>query len=192
MKRRRIRLLPMLSVLLLSLVIAVAVSAATIKSPYEAFKAAHPEIGGLGHEEAVVYFVNSEGELLKGARITQGRKDGIYYVPWELLFEPLLPKGTSKIYLIHNHPSGNPVLSDPDIELGSFWAQEAASRGLDMDLLAITNSNGYTSLQETGRILSPEELGDKGSNYLSYVVQPGLKILGSGFTKVFADNAASK
>ncbi len=163
--------------------------AMAIRSPYDAYQITWPEIGALPHEEAIVLFADQEGQLLKQARVTQHQKGGIYYVPWELLIDPLMPKNTSSIYLVHNHPSGNPTLSQPDIELGSFWTYEALQKGIQFDLLAITANNGYTSLVETGRLLSKEELTQSNSGYLSYVVRPGIKILGSGFAKIFADSA---
>ncbi|MBO8126059.1 MAG: JAB domain-containing protein [Firmicutes bacterium] len=180
----------LITILLTTIIISgytLAASAATINSARDAYEKAFPEIAGLRHEEAIVYFTDAAGEILKESRITQHRKGGIYYVPWELLFGPLLPDGAAAIYLVHNHPSGNPALSGPDIELGSFWAHRAKEIGVTLDLLAITEHNGYTSLLESGQLLSPDQLDERRSNYLSYVIQPGLKILGSGFTKVFAD-----
>ena len=168
------------------------VFAATINSPFDAYQKAHPDIASLAHEEAIVFFTDVQGLILKEARVSQQRKGGIYYVPWELIFGSLLPENTAMIYLVHNHPSGNPNLSEPDIELGSFWAQEAATRGLTLDLLAITNVNGYSSLRESQLTLSPEQLSERKTGYISYVVRPGLKILGSGFAKVFADNTTAK
>lgn len=188
--RQKRSLIIMLTTLFLCL-ISLSVCAAAINSPFDAYQRAHPEIAALPHEEAIVFFTDVQGEILKEARVTQQRKGGIYYVPWELIFGPLLPENTVMIYLVHNHPSGNPNLSEPDIELGSFWAQEAASRGITLDLLAITNFNGYSSLHESQLMLSPEQLNERKTGYLSYVVRPGLKILGSGFVKVFADNTTT-
>lgn len=187
MKSTKLRTVLILSAILLFGTITT--FAMTIRSPYDAYQLTWPEIGNLPHEEAIVLFADQDGQLLKQARITQHQKGGIYYVPWELLIDPLMPKNTAAIYLVHNHPSGNPTLSRPDIELGSFWTYEALQKGIQFDLLAITANNGFTSLVETGQLISKEELTQSNSGYLSYVVRPSIKILGSGFAKIFADSA---
>lgn len=128
------------------------VSQVRVKGPAEARALAYPALGRLPYEAARAYFVAADGTVLKTAVATQRLRHGVYYVPWEIVFADLTPWGTHRIYLVHNHPGGNPALSAYDVRLGSFWATRAAREGIAFDLLAVTPAGEYTSLRESGQL----------------------------------------
>ncbi|MDI6870883.1 MAG: JAB domain-containing protein [Bacillota bacterium] len=140
---------------------------------------AHPALGTLPYEEARVYFVAEDGTVLKTAAVTQRLRHGVYYIPWELAFGDRTPAGTRRIYLVHNHPGGNPALSESDIRLGSFWAARAAEEGIALDLLAITPSGDYTSLHESGQLRPVPKGLATALDYAGYVLAPGVQMAGS-------------
>lgn len=145
----------------------------------DAWNAAYPALGALPHEEARVYFAAADGSVLKVAAVTQRLPHGLYYIPWELVFGDFTPPGTRRIYLVHNHPGGNPALSDADVRLGSFWAARAAGEGITLDLLALTRSGEYTSLRESGQ-LQPVPKGLRTAlTYAGYVLAPGVEMAGA-------------
>lgn len=175
----------LLAVLTLSLsLVEVAQAAARTASPRliqaaDARNLALPAIGSLAYEEARVYFVGANGSVLKTASVTQRLRRGLYYIPWELAFGDRAPAGTRRIYLVHNHPGGNPALSESDVKLGSFWAARAAEEGIFLDLLAITRTGEYTSLQESGQVEQVPSGLRAALEYAGYVLAPGVQMAGS-------------
>ncbi|MGE5508094.1 MAG: JAB domain-containing protein [Chitinophagales bacterium] len=140
---------------------------------------AYPAIGTLRYEEARAFFVDGQGRVLKTTAVTQRMQHGVYVIPWELAFGDRAPAGTRRVYLVHNHPGGNPELSEADIRLGSFWAARAADEGITLDLLAITAQGDYTSLQESGLVRPVPKGVAAALEYAGYVVAPGVQMAGS-------------
>lgn len=153
-------------------------------SAAEARDLAQPGLGDLAHEEARVYFVADDGAVLKVATVTQKLAHGVYYIPWELAFGDRTPEGTARIYLVHNHPGGNPQLSEGDIRMGSFWAARAAAEGIYLDLLAITRTGEYTSLQESGQLRPVPKGLAAAFAYAGYLIAPGVQMAGSRLAEV--------
>jgi hypothetical protein len=145
----------------------------------DARDAAYAEIGRLAYEEARVYFVAGDGTVLKVAAVTQRLQHGVYYTPWELAFGDRAPAGTRRIYMVHNHPGGNPQLSEADVRLGSFWATRAAEEGITLDLLALTRTGEYTSLRESGQLRRVPSGLAAALDYAGYVLAPGVQMAGS-------------
>ncbi|HHW14038.1 MAG TPA: hypothetical protein GXX28_03775 [Firmicutes bacterium] len=159
-----------------------------LKGPADARALAYPALGRLPYEETRAYFVAGDGTVLKTAAATQRLRHGVYYVPWELAFANLTPRGTRRIYLVHNHPGGDPTLSAYDVRLGSFWAAWAAREGISFDLLALTPTGEYTSLRESGQLQPASQGWALVRDYAGYVGGPlvrmaevGLRELGSAF-----------
>lgn len=140
---------------------------------------AYPALGDLSHEEARVYFAAEDGTVLKEAAVTQKMRHGVYYIPWELAFGDRTPAGTARIYLVHNHPGGNPQLSESDVRMGSFWAARAAGEGIVLDLVALTRQGGYTSLREGGHLRPVPKGFAAAVEYAGYVLAPGVQMAGS-------------
>jgi DNA repair protein RadC len=145
----------------------------------EAGNLALAEIGSLSYEEARVYFVAGDGRVLKVAAVTQRLRHGVYYIPWELAFGDRTPAGTRRIYLVHNHPGGNPELSEADVRLGSFWAARAAEEGIELDLLAITPAGEYRSLRESGQLRPVPEGLEAALDWAGFLLAPGVKMAGA-------------
>ncbi len=136
-------------------------------------------LGSLPYEEARVYFVGGDGTVLKVAAVTQRLRHGVYYIPWELAFGDRTPAGTRRIYMVHNHPGGNPELSEADVRLGSFWAARATEEGIELDLLAITPAGEYTSLRESGQLRPVVQGLVAALDYAGFLLAPGVQMAGS-------------
>ncbi|MGE5553141.1 MAG: JAB domain-containing protein [Betaproteobacteria bacterium] len=156
-----------------------AAGGARLERASDAAGLAHAAIGSLPYEEARVYFVAGDGTVLKEAGVTQRLRHGVYYIPWELAFGDQTPAGTRRIYMVHNHPGGNPALSESDVRLGSFWAARAAEEGIELDLVAITSAGEYASLRESGQFRPVPKGLAAAVDYAGYVLAPGVQMVGS-------------
>lgn len=162
----------------------VAAAEARLLGAADARDLAYPSIGTLEYEGARVFFVDAAGQVLKTTAVTQKMQHGVYVIPWELAFGDRTPAGTAKVYLVHNHPGGNPNLSEADIRLGSFWAARALDEGIVLDLLAITEQGDYTSLQESGQVRPVPQGVAAALDYAGYVLAPGVQMAGSRLADV--------
>jgi len=73
-------------------------------------------------------------------------------VDLRILFAPLIAAGAARFFVIHNHPSGNPLQSPEDV--GFTRRLENAGALLGMALLdhVIIGDEGYISLRDAGYI----------------------------------------
>ena len=108
----------------------------------------------------VVFMLNTRRNLMCWNLVTLGILDSCLFHPREI-YRAAVVAGASGIVIAHNHPSGDPTPSDPDIRMTRDLAQ--AGRTLKIDLLdhvvigepAIDPCRtGYRSLRELGYIHS--------------------------------------
>lgn len=182
--QRKVRTGRLLLALIMIGILLLALTAGYAREPQftgasDAVSFAYGLIGHLNYEEAKVLFVDEGGNLLKVASVTQKLRSGIYYIPWELALGGRAPDGTAKVFMIHNHPGGNPELSEADVELGSFWASKAAEQGISLDLIALTRTGEYTSLRESGQLRPAPQGIEAIWQYAGYVLQPGAGMVGA-------------
>lgn len=65
------------------------------------------------------------------------------------VYKPAILLNSFGIVTFHNHPSGNPIPSEEDIEIAKRLDSAGDTLGIDMlDFLVVTYGEGYTSLRE--------------------------------------------
>lgn len=133
----------------------------TVLSPHAAVAMVVPHLTAddgscLDHERIVVLALGSGGRVLDIVTLTTGSNrhcivDSAQVYRWTLTRQwPV-----TSIILAHNHPSGDPTPSQPDVEVTRRVAQAGNMLGIALlDHLVIGSSGRYTSLAERGDIPS--------------------------------------
>ncbi|MBO4541014.1 MAG: hypothetical protein J5736_03470, partial [Bacilli bacterium] len=87
------------------------------------------------------------GEILHEKIVYRGTRKGMLYAEADLLGELLLEKANS-YYLIHNHPSGNPLPSDGDIRATTSLSEKSKELGIRMIDHVVVGHDDYFSFRE--------------------------------------------
>lgn len=117
-----------------------------------------PEIAGLEVEKFWVLCLNRRNRLLKQVELTSGTAHATLAHPREV-FRIAVREGASAIICAHNHPSGDPTPSAPDVTITRLLRD--AARTVDIALIdhvilgrasADPAGKGYYSFREAGVI----------------------------------------
>lgn len=110
-----------------------------------------PKMAHLEEEHLVAIYLNSRRRILKTKTLFIGSLNESIIHSREI-FKIALEEGASGIILVHNHPSGEPIPSDADIE--STKDIHKAGMLMDIPLLdhIIIGDNSHWSLKENGLI----------------------------------------
>jgi DNA repair protein RadC len=115
-----------------------------------------PHASGLQVEKFWVLCLNRKSRLLKRVEITSGTATSALAHPREV-FRAAIREAASAVVCVHNHPSGDPAPSAPDMQV-TRQLREAA-KAVDIDLLdhvilgrvaADPVGRGYFSFREAG------------------------------------------
>ena len=87
------------------------------------------------------------GDILHEKMIYRGTKKGMLFAEADVLGELLLEKA-SAYYLIHNHPSGNPLPSDGDIRATASLSEKSKELGIRMLDHVVVGQDDYFSFAE--------------------------------------------
>jgi DNA repair protein RadC len=118
----------------------------------------HPIAAGLEVEKFWVLCLNRRNRLLKRVELTSGTANATLAHPREV-FRIAVREGASAIVCAHNHPSGDPTPSAPDVQITRLLRE--AARTIDIALLdhlilgrplADPTGKGYYSFRESGVI----------------------------------------
>jgi len=117
-----------------------------------------PQIAGLSIEKFWVLCLNRKNRLLKQVEVTSGTATSSLAHPREV-FREAIRHGASAVICVHNHPSGDPAPSGPDVQV-TRQLREAA-RAVDIMLLdhiilgrasADPRGTGYFSFRASGML----------------------------------------
>lgn len=117
-----------------------------------------PFVTGLEVEKFWVLCLNRKNRLLKRVEITSGTATAALAHPREV-FRTAVRESASAIVCVHNHPSGDPAPSAPDLQV-TRQLREAA-RAVDIDLIdhliigrpgADPTGRGFFSFREAGML----------------------------------------
>ena len=102
-------------------------------------------------EEFKILLLNTGNRLLGIYQVSAGGIDSTP-VDAKVIFTAALKANASALILVHNHPSGNLIPSDPDILLTKKIEQ--AAKLLDIYILdhLIISPDGYYSFKDSGRL----------------------------------------
>ena len=86
-----------------------------IKEPIDGYNLVKDKLMFEQHEKVIILCLNSRLEVMKEKTVFVG-SNNISIISGRELFKEALICGSSRIMVIHNHPSGNPTPSPEDIE----------------------------------------------------------------------------
>ena len=125
--------------------------ASTISSSAEAFQLVRSRLSNLIHEEFWIMIMNRANKLISMQRISSGGVSGTV-VDAKLVFLKLIQFSASSAIFVHNHPSGNLIPSQADIQLTNKLVQ--AGQTLDIVILdhLIVSDEAYYSFADEGML----------------------------------------
>jgi DNA repair protein RadC len=103
-----------------------------ISSSKDAYTVLYGDLTDLPHEEFWVLFLNRAHRVVKKKRISEGGVSGTVADP-KIIFKMALEELASGIIVAHNHPSGNLLASQSDIDLTKKLKE--AGKFLEIQLL---------------------------------------------------------
>ena len=123
----------------------------TITSSNDVVDIMRPQLNGLKYEECWAIYLTNSNRIIEQHRISQGGIQATV-VDSRLVVKRALELLATRIILVHNHPSGNAVPSQADIEL---TAKVKEATGLfDIQLLdhIIVSSTDSYSFKSSGKL----------------------------------------
>ena len=102
-------------------------------------------------EQFRVLFLDRKNQLIADERQQKGTVDHTPAYPREVV-KRALELGASAVVLVHNHPSGDPTPSAPDIEMTRAIASAAEALGIALHDHLIVARSGETSFRGLGLI----------------------------------------
>ena len=108
------------------------ISRTPLSTPRMAYEVIITQLKGLRHEECWVLLLNRGNFLVSKARISTG-SDRMTVIDTKTIIRLALECSASGIILVHNHPSGNPRPSPPDIRQTGLLHE--AAKTFDISLL---------------------------------------------------------
>ena len=126
-------------------------SAKRISSPEEVAHFLRVELGGKQRECLMVLYLSDSNRLLYHSIITEGTVNRTPLYPREILRQSITYNATGLI-IVHNHPDGQPVPSDRDLEMTAKLEEVAAPLGIKLlDHMIVTGHQAYSI--KTGKLL---------------------------------------
>lgn len=116
-----------------------------IKSPKDIAKILSDEMKHLKTERLKLVILNNSNEILKIQNITEGNSNMAIADAKSILTE-VIKMQAPKIILLHNHPSGNLMPSDNDINFTKKIKQACEILGIQLLDHVIIAGNDYTSI----------------------------------------------
>ena len=106
-------------------------------------------VPGETREHFVMYCLNSKLRLISEHVISIGSIDSAPVHPREV-FAPAIKKGAAAIVVAHNHPSGDPTPSQPDIDVTRRLKEASAILGIKLQDHVIVGSYADVSMRQEG------------------------------------------
>lgn len=123
----------------------------SISSPQEVMQFVRVQLGAKQRESLMALYLSDSKHLLHHSIITEGTVDRTAFYPREILRQGLLYNATDLI-IVHNHPDGQPVPSDRDLEMTKKLEDVASPLGIRLlDHMVVTRQHAYSI--KTGKLL---------------------------------------
>lgn len=115
-----------------------------------------PVVAGLEVEKFWVLCLNRKNRLIKQVEVSSGIATAALAHPREV-FRPAIREAATAVVCVHNHPSGDPTPSAPDVNVTRLLRE--ASKAVDIELIdhvivgrpgADPSGRGYYSFREAG------------------------------------------
>jgi DNA repair protein RadC len=123
----------------------------SISSPKDVLQFVRAQLAAKQRECLLALYLNDSNRVLHHSIITEGTVNRIPLYPREILRQGLACNATGLI-LVHNHPEGQPVPSDHDLEMTRKLEEIAAQIDIRLlDHLVVTGLEAYSI--KTGKLL---------------------------------------
>ena len=113
-------------------------------------KIAQMELAHLPHEEVIAIGLDGKNQPIGVVKVSQGGVATTYLGPADIM-RPLIAMGALAFVIAHNHPSGDPTPSQPDIDMTRALAAAAKCVGitlLDHVIVGGVRGGGASTLRE--------------------------------------------
>ncbi len=114
----------------------------------DVFKLFHSKLADKKEEHFYVIMLNNQNNIIAEQEISKGILDASIIHPREV-FKPAIKNSSSKIILIHNHPSGNPEPSREDIDITERLVQAGEELGIKVLDHVIVGSEKWWGWRES-------------------------------------------
>lgn len=123
-----------------------------IRTPRDAWDRWGAEMAALGLEQVRVISMNSRGKVIGEKTLYEGTVHGAQARVAEVLREPIV-RGATQMLLLHNHPSGDPTPSGPDLTLTNQIEEAAEYMDIQLiDHIIMGTNEKYISMRSQGLI----------------------------------------
>jgi len=119
----------------------------------DVFNYFHERLKDKKHEEFWILMLNTQNNIIGEEMISKGILDASIVHPREI-FKPAIKNSSSKIILVHNHPSGNPKPSEEDLEITKKLMEFGDELGIKVVDSVIVGEDKYWSFQDNNVNLS--------------------------------------
>ncbi len=107
------------------------------------------ELGGLAHERLIAVALDAKCRRIREVRLAEGMPTRCLVEPGQV-FRPMLRAGAVSALLVHNHPSGDPAPSAPDLTFTRRIAAAGQLLGISLSDHVIVGRRGYHSMATEG------------------------------------------
>ncbi|RJP80880.1 MAG: DNA repair protein RadC [Desulfobacteraceae bacterium] len=122
-----------------------------ITGPEDIFAFTRLHLGSQINECAYALYLDTANHIVHHSQVATGTVDRATIYPREVL-KPALVNNATGLVLIHNHPSGQPIPSEKDLEITRMLEEVAAPLGIKLiDHMIVTRTQAYSL--KTGKLL---------------------------------------
>jgi len=100
-----------------------------ITSSKDVFNHFHEKLKNKQEEHFYILMLNTKNNIIKEEQISKGILDASIIHPREI-FRPAIKNSSSKIILVHNHPSGDPTPSEEDLSINKTLKEVGEQIGI--------------------------------------------------------------
>ena len=122
---------------------------ASFRSSAEVFNHYREQLGSLKKEEFHVLLLDAKNRKLKDVRISEGSLTSSLVHPREV-FQPIIRESAAAAILVHNHPSGDPMPSQEDLQITQRLREVGEVMGVHILDHLIIGKGRYISFVDDG------------------------------------------
>ena len=121
----------------------------TISSPKDAYEMIKEQLEGLDREQFIIACLNTKNEPTNITVVSVGSINKAIVHPREV-FKTAILSNAASIMAFHNHPSGDTIPSDQDIQLTHRLVEAGELLGIKLLDHLIIGNRSFTSLKQKG------------------------------------------
>ena len=119
------------------------------RSSADVFNHYREQLGGLKKEEFHVLLLDAKNRKLKDVRVSEGSLTSSLVHPREV-FQPIIRESAAAAILVHNHPSGDPMPSQEDLQITQRLREVGEVMGVNILDHLIIGKGRYISFVDDG------------------------------------------